>query len=253
FESISVDLIYGLPKQSLESFHHTLEKIKELDPDRISVFNFAYLPNLIRAHNMINAADIPEASVKLKMFEDTIHFFRDSDYQFIGMDHFAKKTDELAILQNEGRLHRNFQGYTTQGETDLIGLGVSAISMIGDMYAQNEKILPQYYEAVDEKETALLRGFKLSEEDCLRRDIIKKIVCDFQLQFEDYEQEYSIDFKEKFSEELEELRMFEKDGLLELSQQGFTVTPVGRLLIRHIAMAFDTYSKAKRQRFSKAI
>ncbi|QRN41848.1 MAG: oxygen-independent coproporphyrinogen III oxidase [Neisseriaceae bacterium] len=253
FKSISVDLIYGLPKQTLDSFHHTLEKVKELDPDRISVFNFAYLPNLIKAHKMINAEDIPDAELKLEMFQDTIQFFQNSDYQFIGMDHFAKKTDELAILQNERRLHRNFQGYTTQGESDLLGLGVSAISMIGDVYAQNEKILSQYYEAVKQKETALLRGFKLSEEDCMRRDIIKQIVCDFQLQFADYEKKYHINFKDKFYEELEELRTFSEDGLLELNEQGFTVMPVGRLLIRHIAMAFDVYSKAKQQIFSKAI
>lgn len=253
FQSISVDLMYGLPRQTIKSFRATLRKITELNPDRISVFNFAYLPHLIKSHHMIVASDIPVASVKLKMLESTIACLQDSDYQFIGMDHFAKKTDELAILQNTGRLHRNFQGYTTQADADLIGLGVSAISMLGDSYAQNQKSISQYYAMIESTGTALFKGLKLSHEDCLRRDIIKQIVCDFKLIFQTYNIKYNVDFKHKFQQELHELQNFAQDGLLDLYEDGFIVTSTGRLLIRHIAMVFDTYSKARQYSFSKVI
>lgn len=253
FVSVSVDLIYGLPLQTVGSFRVTLNKIIDLAPDRVSVFNFAYLPGLIKPHKMIAANTLPSAADKLKMFEETITLFTRSGYRFIGMDHFALEQDELAVLQEEGKLHRNFQGYTTQGDTDLVGLGVSAISTIGDTYAQNEKIIQRYYARVEESHTALARGLFLSEEDCLRRDIIKAIVCDFSVSFARYEQQHHFHFQKKFAHEMEALEEMAEDGLVRFTKEGFIVTPKGRLLVRHIALVFDQYSNIEKESFSRVI
>ncbi|HGN1706365.1 TPA: oxygen-independent coproporphyrinogen III oxidase [Providencia rettgeri] len=255
FTSTSIDLIYGLPKQTPESFAFTLKKVAELSPDRLSVFNYAHLPNLFAAQRKIKDADLPSAEQKLDILQDTIGTLTGDGYQFIGMDHFARPEDELAVAQREGILHRNFQGYTTQGDCDLLGLGVSAISMLGDNYAQNQKDLKTYYAQVEEQGHALWRGLVLTDDDCLRRDVIKTLICNFQLNFAQIEELYPIDFKSYFKEDLELLKPMAEDGLVEMSGAGIKVTPQGRLLIRNICMCFDVYlrNQMRQRQFSRVI
>lgn len=255
FTSTSIDLIYGLPKQTPESFAFTLKKVAELSPDRLSVFNYAHLPNLFAAQRKIKDADLPSAEQKLDILQDTIVTLTRDGYQFIGMDHFARPEDELAVAQREGILHRNFQGYTTQGDCDLLGLGVSAISMLGDNYAQNQKDLKTYYAQVEEQGHALWRGLALTDDDCLRRDVIKTLICNFQLSFAQIEELYPIDFKSYFKEDLELLKPMAEDGLVEITDKGIKVTPQGRLLIRNICMCFDVYlrNQMRQRQFSRVI
>lgn len=255
FTSTSIDLIYGLPKQTPESFAFTLKKVAELSPDRLSVFNYAHLPSLFAAQRKIKDADLPSAEQKLDILQDTIATLTRDGYQFIGMDHFARPEDELAVAQREGILHRNFQGYTTQGDCDLLGLGVSAISMLGDNYAQNQKDLKTYYAQVEEQGHALWRGLALTDDDCLRRDVIKTLICNFQLDFAQIETIYPIDFKSYFKEDLELLKPMAEDGLVEMTDKGIKVTPQGRLLIRNICMCFDVYlrSQMRQRQFSRVI
>nr|ELR5115365.1 oxygen-independent coproporphyrinogen III oxidase [Providencia stuartii] len=255
FTSTSIDLIYGLPKQTPESFAFTLKKVIELSPDRLSVFNYAHLPNLFAAQRKIKDEDLPNAQQKLDILQETIATLTTEGYQFIGMDHFAKPQDELAVAQREGILHRNFQGYTTQGNCDLLGLGVSAISMLGDNYAQNQKDLKTYYAQVEEQGHALWRGLVLTDDDCLRRDVIKTLICNFQLDFAQIEALYPIDFKAYFSEDLQLLQPMAEDGLVEMTETGIKVTPQGRLLIRNICMCFDVYlrNQMRQRQFSRVI
>ena len=255
FTSTSIDLIYGLPKQTPESFAFTLKKVAELSPDRLSVFNYAHLPNLFAAQRKIKDEDLPSAEQKLDILQETIETLTSGGYQFIGMDHFARPQDELAIAQREGVLHRNFQGYTTQGDCDLLGLGVSAISMLGDNYAQNQKDLKTYYAQVEEQGNALWRGLVLTDDDCLRRDVIKTLICNFQLDFAQIEKMYPIDFKNHFAEDLALLKPMVDDGLVEISDKGIKVTPQGRLLIRNICMCFDVYlrNQMRQRQFSRVI
>ncbi|MBE2897165.1 oxygen-independent coproporphyrinogen III oxidase [Pasteurellaceae bacterium HPA106] len=255
FHSTNIDLIYGLPFQTVESFMQTLKRVSELNPDRMSVFNYAHLPARFAGQAKIKEHDLPPAKSKLTILQNTIETLTKAGYQFIGMDHFAKPDDELAIAQRNGVLHRNFQGYTTQEEADLLGLGVSAISLLGDHYAQNEKVLKEYYAAVEAHGTALAKGFVMSEEDCLRRDVIKALICNFRLDFAPFEQQYGIDFKQHFAQDLELLAPLVADGLLTLNDHSIEVSAKGRLLIRNICLCFDTYSRqlAKRQQFSRII
>ncbi|MBL7635989.1 oxygen-independent coproporphyrinogen III oxidase [Atlantibacter hermannii] len=255
FTSTNIDLIYGLPKQTPESFAYTLQRVAELNPDRLSVFNYAHLPTLFAAQRKIKDADLPSAQQKLDILQQTIGSLMQTGYQFIGMDHFARPDDELAIAQREGVLHRNFQGYTTQGDTDLLGLGVSAISMIGDSYAQNYKELKQYYQYVDERGDALWRGLSLTRDDCIRRDVIKALICNFRLDFSAVEQQWQLNFADYFAEDMNLLAPLAKDGLVDIDEQGIQVTPKGRLLIRNICMCFDVYlrQKARMQQFSRVI
>lgn len=255
FNSTNIDLIYGLPKQTPESFAFTLQRVAELNPDRLSVFNYAHMPNLFAAQRKIKDADLPSAQQKLDILQQTIASLTESGYQFIGMDHFARPNDELAIAQREGKLHRNFQGYTTQGDSDLLGLGVSAISMLGDSYAQNQKELKVYYANVEAQGNALWRGLAMTEDDCLRRDVIKTLICNFQLSYQPIEQQYGIAFADYFAPDLELLAPFERDGLVERDEHGIRVTPRGRLLIRNICMCFDIYlrKQARAQQFSRVI
>ncbi|EOW7076932.1 oxygen-independent coproporphyrinogen III oxidase [Yersinia enterocolitica] len=255
FNSTNIDLIYGLPKQTPESFAFTLKRVAELNPDRLSVFNYAHLPSLFAAQRKIKDADLPSAEQRLDILQHTISFLTESGYQFIGMDHFARPDDELAIAQREGKLHRNFQGYTTQGESDLLGLGVSAISMLGDSYAQNEKDLKTYYAVVEQRGNALWRGLTMTEDDCLRRDVIKILICNFQISYQPIEQHYGIRFADYFAEDFELLAPFEQDGLVERDDKSICVTPRGRLLIRNICMCFDIYlrKQARKQQFSRVI
>ncbi|WP_114194853.1 oxygen-independent coproporphyrinogen III oxidase [Edaphovirga cremea] len=255
FNSTNIDLIYGLPKQTPESFAYTLQRVAELNPDRLSVFNYAHMPKLFAAQRKIKDADLPSAEQKLEILQQTIASLTSSGYQFIGMDHFAKPDDELAIAQREGKLHRNFQGYTTQGDSELLGLGVSAISMLGDSYAQNEKDLKTYYAQVTERGNALWRGLEMSHDDCIRRDVIKTLICNFSLDYAPIEQKYAITFADYFAEDLILLAPLEKDGLVACSKEGIQVTPRGRLLIRNICMCFDVYlrKQARQQQFSRVI
>lgn len=255
FDSVSIDLIYGLPKQTPESFAFTLKRVAELSPDRLSVFNYAHLPNLFAAQRKIKDDDLPSAEQKLIILQQTIESLTGSGYQFIGMDHFAKPEDDLAIAQNKGILHRNFQGYTTHEECDLLGFGVSAISMLGDHYAQNQKDLKTYYAQVEERGNALWRGLVLTDEDCLRRDVIKTLICNFRLDYSEIESLYNLDFKAHFAEDLQLLQLMADDGMVEILDNALVVTPRGRLLIRNICMCFDTYlrNQMRQRQFSRVI
>lgn len=254
FASTSLDLIYGLPVQTPESFAFTLKKVIELNPDRLSVFNYAHMPALFAAQRKIKEADLPSAQQKLDILQQTVTMLTAEGYQFIGMDHFARPGDELAIAQREGKLHRNFQGYTTQGNSDLLGMGVSAISMIGDSYAQNEKDLKAWYAAIEKNHSALCRGVKLTKDDCLRRDVIKTLMCNFALNFADFDTGVEA-FSDYFAEDLALLAPFIEDGLVERHEKGLQVTAKGRLLVRNICMCFDAYlrQKARMQQFSRVI
>ncbi|MFU9136329.1 oxygen-independent coproporphyrinogen III oxidase [Erwinia tasmaniensis] len=254
FTSTNLDLIYGLPLQTAESFAFTLKKVAALAPDRLSVFNYAHMPALFAAQRKIKEADLPDAQQKLDILQQSITTLTNAGYQFIGMDHFARPDDELAVAQREGRLHRNFQGYTTQGESDLLGIGVSAISMLGDSYAQNHKELKVWYAAIDEQHTALWRGLKLTEDDCLRRDVIKALICSFSLNFADFNTRDRT-FSDYFAADLQRLTPLMHDGLVDMDEKGLQVTAKGRLLIRIICMCFDSHlhQKAHRQQFSRVI
>ncbi|MCT8579115.1 oxygen-independent coproporphyrinogen III oxidase [Glaesserella parasuis] len=255
FTSTNIDLIYGLPKQTVESFMFTLDRVIELNPDRMSVFNYAHLPSRFAAQIKIKDEMLPAPETKLEILQKTIETLGNAGYKFIGMDHFAKPNDELAIAQAKGELHRNFQGYTTQEDADLLGLGVSAISLLGDSYAQNHKELKQYYTEVEMRGIALHKGLSMTKDDCLRRDVIKALICNFKLEYDRFEQDYQIDFNQYFAEDLLLLAPLEKDGLLDIGEKGIVVSPRGRLLIRNICMCFDIYSRqqAKRQQFSRII
>ena len=255
FRSISLDLIYGLPKQTVESFTETLNKVIDISPDRLSVFNYAHLPSRFAAQRKIKDNDLPNASQKLKILQTSIEKLTLAGYQFIGMDHFAKPTDELAIAQQQNKLHRNFQGYTTKGDADLLGLGVSAISMLGDSYAQNQKDLRSYQDQVEQKGHGLWKGFTLNRDDKIRRDVIKQLICHFQLDKKQIEQHYHIQFDDYFAEDLKLLAPLEQDGLVVVNQDSINVQSKGQLLIRNICMCFDIYMRrlVRQQQFSRVI
>ncbi|MCY9864566.1 oxygen-independent coproporphyrinogen III oxidase [Vibrio coralliirubri] len=255
FRSTNLDLIYGLPKQTQALFAETLKQVLEMKPGRLSVFNYAHMPQLFAAQRKIKDEDLPEAKEKMAILQDTIETLTGAGYQFIGMDHFALPEDELAVAQREGILHRNFQGYTTQGEADLIGFGVSAISMVGDAYAQNQKELKKYYAQVNDLRHALWKGVALDSDDLLRREVIKQLICNFKLDKTMIESEFSVNFNRYFKEDLELLKTFINDDLVEVDDKEIRVTLRGRLLIRNICMCFDKYlrAKARQQQFSRVI
>ena len=255
FRSTNLDLIYGLPKQTQALFAETLKQVLDMKPGRLSVFNYAHMPQLFAAQRKIKDEDLPKAEEKMAILQDTIATLTGAGYQFIGMDHFALPEDELAVAQREGILHRNFQGYTTQGECDLIGFGVSAISMVGDAYAQNQKELKKYYAQVNELRHALWKGVALDNDDLLRREVIKQLICNFKLDKTQIESEFSVNFNRYFKEDLELLQTFINDELVEVDDKEIRVTLRGRLLIRNICMCFDKYlrAKARQQQFSRVI
>ncbi|WP_088889429.1 oxygen-independent coproporphyrinogen III oxidase [Leptolyngbya ohadii] len=258
FESVNVDLIYGLPYQSLQTFRDTIRKTIKLNPDRIAVFNFAYVPWLKPIQRRIPQEALPEASEKLDILKMTIEELTENGYQYIGMDHFAKPNDELAVAQQQGQLHRNFQGYTTKPESDLVGFGVTSISMLNDVYVQNYKRLKEFYRTIDAGVLPIERGVSLSKEDIIRRTAIMELMCQFQLSKDDLQEKYHLSFDEDFDEyffpERSELKRLEADGLVQLSHNHIQVTPIGRLLIRNIAAAFDAYLRQKiTASFSKGI
>lgn len=246
FRSISIDLIYGLPKQSMQTMQQTLDKVVSASPDRIALYNYAHMPHLFKPQRRILEQDMPDAAVKLDMLALCIGRLTAAGYVYIGMDHFAKPDDDLAVAQRQGRLHRNFQGYSTRAEADLVACGVSAISSVGGTYSQNEKTLDAYYEKLDEGKLPIARGIKLSTDDMLRRIIIQMLMCHFELSIASVEMSYPIAFRTYFAAELEQLAQFEADGLVVIDDEWLSVTLKGRLLIRNICMVFDRYLNAAR-------
>lgn len=254
YRSINIDLIYGLPKQTPESFARTVDAIIALKPDRLSVFNYAHLPERFMPQRRINSADLPSPAQKLDMFENSVRQLLAAGYRYIGMDHFALPDDSLSIAQENGELQRNFQGYTTHGHCDLIGLGVSSISQVGDLYCQNSSDLKVYQERLQADELATQRGLVCHSDDIIRRAVISQLICHFQLQFSDIESRFGIDFPEYFASCLPMLEQMARDGLIILTPGGIRVMAAGRLLVRSICMLFDAYqSDASQQRFSRII
>ena len=254
FHSISLDLIYGLPFQTVESFNETVDKVLELEPDRLSVFNYAHLPEMFKTQRQIKSEDLPSAEDKLAILQQVTHKLIDAGYEFIGMDHFAKPSDELAIAQKEKKLYRNFQGYSTNSDCDLVALGITSIGKVADSYSQNIKTIKEYTEVIESGRLPIFRGVTLSQDDVLRREIINQLICHFELNFKTIEQNFKINFSEYFFNELKEIKDMQSDLLLELSSDKILVRPEGKLLIRNICMVFDIYlNKNKEQRYSKTI
>ncbi|MGE5769807.1 MAG: oxygen-independent coproporphyrinogen III oxidase [Betaproteobacteria bacterium] len=248
FKSVSVDLIYGLPHQTVMGFNRTLERVLAMDPERLSIYNYAHLPSLFKPQRRIAEPDLPSADAKLQILALAIRKLTEAGYVFIGMDHFAKPDDELAVAQRQGRLHRNFQGYSTYADCDMLSFGISSISKVGPTYSQNVKTLDEYYDRLDAQDLPVFRGIELTADDVLRRSIIQALMCHFELSIESIESSHLIDFHKYFAGELEELREMERGGLLKIEREWITVLPPGRMLVRVIGMAFDRYLRAGRQR-----
>ncbi len=255
FRSISIDLIYGLSFQTVESFARTLDRIIDVGPDRLSVFNYAHLPQLFMPQRRINAEDLPSPQEKLDILKMTIERLTAAGYVFIGMDHFARPDDELAKAQRDGTLYRNFQGYSTHADCDLVAMGVTSIGMVGDTYSQNVRTPDEYYQRIDAGELPIFRGIELNRDDLIRRDVITRLICHFVLDYASVESRWGISFTDYFDSELKQLTGMADDGLLSLDESGIRVLPRGRLLIRNICMAFDSYLAAKKEQknFSRVI
>ena len=255
FRSVSIDLIYGLPTQNVITMAQTLAKVIKIAPDRIAIYNYAHLPHLFKSQRHIVEQDLPSSETKLDMLSLCIKRLTEAGYVYIGMDHFARPTDDLAVAQRQGRLHRNFQGYSTHAESDLVSCGVSAISAVAATYSQNVKTLDAYYNRIDKNELPIARGIKLKMDDALRRVIIQMLMCNFELSIASIEQAYPITFANYFTAELEKLHGLSQDGLLTIDSEWLSVTLKGRLLIRNICMVFDRYLNAKFDplRYSKTI
>ena len=255
FESISFDLIYGLPHQSVESFDKTLELVIGMRPDRLAVYNYAHLPRRFKGQRMINDDDIPSPEVKLDILHRTIDSLCDSGYEYIGMDHFALPEDELVLARKNGTLQRNFQGYSTHRECDLVALGVSAIGSIGNVFAQSSVSTIEYEALIENGQLPIRKGIAVDDDDLLRADVIQALMCYDELSFDKFGAEHNIDFAEYFAAEIERLQPLADDGLIELDQSGVVITQKGRLLLRSIAMVFDRYidQAENDNRFSKAI
>ena len=255
FESINVDLIYGLPRQTPESFDRTLEQVTALRPDRVALYAYAHLPERFKPQRRIATAELPNAAAKIAMLSRSMAAFEAAGYVYVGMDHFALPGDALAVAKRQGRLHRNFQGYSTQPDCDLIALGVSAIGRVGATYSQNAKTLEEYYDHLDQGRLPVVRGLALSRDDLLRRAVIMALMCQGQLQFESIELAYLIDFRKYFTVELDALAALAEQGLVRLSDSGIEVSAQGWFFVRAVAMVFDRYLQADRNRarFSKII
>lgn len=255
FKSVSIDLIYGLPKQTLDGFGVTLDRIIAANPDRLSIYNYAHMPTMFKPQRRIHEEDLPSPQVKLDILSMAVNKLTDAGYVYIGMDHFAKPEDELAVAQRKGMLHRNFQGYSTHADCDLLALGLTAIGKIGPTYSQNYRELEEYYDALDKNRLPIMRGMELDADDLLRRAIIQALMCHFELVKETYDHNFQIDFDSYFATEMLELREYEREGLLEMSAQRINVTPKGRMLIRNICMVFDKYlrTRQKHAAYSKVI
>jgi oxygen-independent coproporphyrinogen-3 oxidase len=255
FRTINIDLIYGLPLQTESSFTETLEKVIELSPERISVYNYAHLPHLFKTQKQIREEDLPSANEKLRIIQQAIHLLTDAGYIYIGMDHFSKPDDELAIAQKNGSLYRNFQGYSTHANCDVVGMGITSISKIGDCYSQNVKTLDEYDDVISRGDIPVFRGYMLDFDDLLRREIIARLICHFRLDFGQIEEMYVNDFQRYFFNEMKEIKAMEKDGLLSLDDEKIEVTQIGRFFIRNICSVFDKYFNRDAQitQFSKMV
>lgn len=255
FESINADLIYGLPRQTPESFARTIAQVCELRPDRIALYAYAHLPERFKPQRRIARADLPPPDHRIRMLGDAIGGFIGHGYVYIGMDHFALPGDALAAAKRQGRLHRNFQGYSTQPDCDLIGLGVSSIGRMGATYSQNAKTLPEYYDAMQQRQFAVVRGLALSRDDLVRRAVIMSLMCQGRLEFESIELAHLVNFREYFAAELEQLRPLAEGGLVEIHDDAVQVTANGWFFVRGIALVFDRYLRADaaRERFSRII
>ena len=249
YQSINLDLIYGLPFQTAKSFADTVDKIIDISPDRIALFNFAYVPWLKKHMALIHQEDLPTPEVRLEILKSSIEQLTDAGYVFIGMDHFAKPDDDLSIALKEKKLYRNFQGYSTNAGTDLYAMGITSISQLKNIYAQNFKTEKEYYQAIDDELIPTAKGYKLTEDDHIRREVIMRLMCDFELDFKSIEEKFNINFKDYFAKGLSPdeggLREMQNDGLVEISDNGIVVKDMGRLLIRNIAMNFDGYIERK--------
>ncbi len=245
FRSISIDLIYGLPFQTTESFGRTLERIIAVGPERLSVFNYAHLPERFKPQRRINAAELPPPEVKLDILQSTIERLTSAGYVYFGMDHFARPDDELALAQRAGTLYRNFQGYSTHADCDLLGIGVTSIGKVDNTYAQNRRGLDEYYADLDAGRLAVFRGIELNRDDLIRRDMITRLICHFELDIPSAESAWGIDFDDYFADATSKLREMASDGLLELDERQIRILPRGRLLVRNICMAFDAYLATK--------
>lgn len=255
FRSVNLDLIYGLPHQTLDSFNATLDKVLELAPDRIALYSYAHLPGLFKPQRRIAESDLPSAETKLQTLTLAIGRLTREGYAYIGMDHFAKPGDELAVAQGQGRLQRNFQGYSTHPESDMLGFGVSAIGRVGPTYYQNVKTLDEYYEMLDEGRLPVWRGLELTPDDLVRRTVIQQLICNFRLSIESVEIAHLIDFRRYFAAELQDLQRLAEDGLVEIQPDWIVVTSKGRLLVRAVCMVFDRYLREQRRHesYSKVI
>ena len=255
FKSRSVDLIYGLPKQTPATFKETVDAVLKMNPDRLSVYNYAHLPHIFKPQRRIAETDLPPAADKLDILSNTITRLGEAGYVFIGMDHFAKPDDELAIAQQEGKLHRNFQGYSTQAECDLLAFGISSIGKVDDCYSQNVRTLDEYYAALDAGHLPVLRGLQLDQDDLLRRELIGELMCQFALNTKVFASDHQIDFQDYFKTELEELKDLEQAGLLEWRNGDIVVPIKGRLLARRVAMTFDRHLRESQARgtYSKVL
>lgn len=258
FRSVNVDLIYGLPKQSREGFARTLDTVLDARPDRVAVYGYAHMPQIFKAQTQIRDADLPDATSKLALLQAAIEKLTAAGYQHIGMDHFALPDDDLSVAQASGNLHRNFMGYTTHVECDLIGLGVSAISHVGDSFSQNPRDLPAWEVAVDRGQAPVWRGLELSADDIVRADVIQQLMCNGSVDVASIERRHDIDFQEYFAASLPRLAELSGDGLVEVTEQRIAATSRGRLLLRIIAMCFDNYldtrnAPAARPRYSRVI
>ncbi len=255
FKSVSLDLIYGLPKQTLASVKTTLGKVIAANPDRLSIYNYAHMPTIFMPQRRIHEEDLPAPQTKLDILKLAVNMLTDAGYVYIGMDHFAKPDDELAVAQRQGRLHRNFQGYSTYSDCDMLSFGISSISKVGPTYYQNVKTAEEYYDRIDAGDLPVFRGIELTADDILRRSIIQALMCHFELSIESIESAHLINFREYFADEIADLREMERAGLLKIDREWITVLPPGRMLVRVISMAFDRYLRADRQRtrYSKVI
>lgn len=255
FASINLDLIYGLPLQTAETLLQTLEKVVEIDPDRISFFSYAHMPQMFAAQRKIKDEWLPNAHAKFDLLRLGIEYLTTAGYVFIGMDHFAKPSDELSKALESGHLHRNFQGYTPKQHNALLGLGVSSISSIENMYAQNDKDLQSYYKSIDTKKSALVKGLVLNRDDQIRRAVIHSLMCNFQVNKAEISEQFNIQFDDYFEGSISDLSGFASDGLIDISDTHIKIADRGRLLVRNICMSFDQYltQPAHQMRYSRVI
>lgn len=258
-DSISFDLIYGLPLQTPETFHETLQEIISVKPDRLALYNYAHMPDRMPAQRLINSDDLPPSADKLTILSDSIISLSNAGYEYIGMDHFALPSDSIYKAQQEGSLQRNFQGYSTHSETDLIGLGVSAISKVNECYSQNVLDIPSYEAGLEKDESVIGRGLVMTRDDVIRADLIQRLMCGERIDYETFGAEHDLLFRQYFSIELQNIKRFVNDDLLSMDATGFQVTSLGRVFLRNIAMTFDHYisqansDTVKELRYSKTI